>query len=172
MIPSLNTDDRPNLVPARRNLGVAQLARSSSLAYPRGGGARLPIGRADMDIAAKPDDIGEPQRVEKVEQLGVAEAAIGQNRHRDALGQHLRKASKAEVLEVVALVFQLVLQDAQPQQGRRPLVVGDKTQGQRRLIVRVEIRPVHGNDNPLARANNFRHPRGKHVPDDDPLIAQ
>jgi hypothetical protein len=51
-------------------------------------------------------------------------------------------------------------------------VVGDKTQSQRRLIVRVEIRPVHGNDNPLARANNFRHPRGKHVPDDDPLIAQ
>src|SRR5450759_2540535 len=75
-LPGLTTDDRPNLVPARRNLGVAQLARSSSLAYPRGGGARLPIGRADMDIAAKPDYIGEPQRVEKVEQLGVAEAAI------------------------------------------------------------------------------------------------
>jgi hypothetical protein len=30
-----------------------------------------------MDIAAKSDHIGEPQRVEKVEQLGVAEASIG-----------------------------------------------------------------------------------------------
>jgi len=78
----------------------------------------------------------------------------------------------AEVLEVVALIFKIVLQYAQPQQGRRTPVLGDKAQDQRRLIVRVEIRPVHGDDNRLARANNFRHPRGEHVPYDNALIAQ
>src|ERR1700687_424704 len=122
----LDTDDRPTLVPARRDLGLAELARSSALADPRGGGARLTIGRGDMDVAAEPYDIRETQRVEKAEQLGVAETTIGQDCHHDALGQHLRQSSKAEVLEVVALVFEFILQDSQPQQWRRPAVVGDE----------------------------------------------
>src|ERR1035437_1686360 len=142
-IPGLDADNSGNLVPTRRDLGVAQLARSSALAYPGGGGARLAIGRADMNVAAKPDDISKTQRVEKAKQLGVAKTAIGENRRRDALGQQLRQAGEANVLEVVALVLQLVLQHSQPQQGRRPAVIGDKAQVQRRLIVGVEIRPVH-----------------------------
>ena len=36
-----------------------------------------------MDVAAKPDDVAEAQRLEIGEQLGVAEAAIGQDRHRE-----------------------------------------------------------------------------------------
>ena len=52
-------------------------------------------------------------------------------------------------------------------------MVGDKNvEAKRRLIVRVEIRPVHGDDNRLPRANNFRHPGSEHVPYDDALIAQ
>src|SRR5271168_4452603 len=47
------------------------------------------VGRRDMDVAAKPDDIGETQLVEKGEKLGLAKAAIGQDRHRYAPGQHL-----------------------------------------------------------------------------------
>jgi hypothetical protein len=34
-------------VPPRRDLGVAQLARSSALADPIGGGARFAVGRGD-----------------------------------------------------------------------------------------------------------------------------
>jgi hypothetical protein len=168
----LDADDRPDLVAARCDLGVAQLARSSARPDPCGGGARFAISRADMDVAAKPDDVGEAQPLEIGEQLGVAEAAIGQDRHRDALGQNLSQTSKAEVLIVVALVFQFVLQDGQPQQRRRPAVVGDQIQGQRRLIVGVKIGPVHGHDDRLALANDFRHPRGEHVPHDNALIAQ
>jgi hypothetical protein len=55
----LDADDRPDLVAARCDLGVAQLARSSARPDPCGGGARFAIGRADMDVAAKPDDVGE-----------------------------------------------------------------------------------------------------------------
>ena len=51
----MHTDDRPNLVPTRRDLGGAELARPSALANPRGGGARLAIGRRDMNVAAKAD---------------------------------------------------------------------------------------------------------------------
>ncbi|MGO8740046.1 hypothetical protein [Rhodoblastus sp.] len=67
-----------------------------------------------MNVAAKADDIGEAQRVEKIEQLGVAKAAVGEDRHRGALGRHFGQTREAEVLEVVALVFQFVLQDGQP----------------------------------------------------------
>jgi len=159
-------------VPGRRDLGVAKFARSSALANPGGGGARFAIGRADMNVAAKPDDISEAQRIEKAEQLGVAEAAIGQNRHRDASGQNLRQTGEAQVLEIVALVPQLVLQHRQPQQGRRPAVIGDKAQGQCRLIVGVEIRPVHGDDNGFALADDLRDPGGEHVPHNDAPVAQ
>src|SRR5208337_776570 len=107
--------------------------------HPGGGGARFAVGRRDMNVAPKADDIGEAQRVEIGEQLAVAEAAIGENRHRDALGQNLGQTGEAQVLVVVALVFQLVFQNGQPQQRRRPAVVGDEVQGQRRLIVGVEV---------------------------------
>ena len=157
---------------ARRDLGVAEFARSSARPDPCGGGARFAVGRRDMNVAAKPDDIGEAQRFEIGEQLGVAEAAIGENRHRDAVGQDLCQTGKAEVLVVVALVFQLVLQHGQPQQWRRSAVVGDEVQGQRRLIVGVEIGPVHGDDDRLPLANDLRHPGRKHIPNDDALIAQ
>ena len=51
-------------------------------------------------------------------------------------------------------------------------MVGDEVQGQRRLIVRVEIGPVHGDDDRLALANDLGHPGREHVPHDDALIAQ
>jgi hypothetical protein len=47
----MDADDRADLVPTRRDLGVAQLARSSALADPIGGVARFPVGRGDMDVA-------------------------------------------------------------------------------------------------------------------------
>jgi hypothetical protein len=159
-------------VPPRRDLGVAQLARSSALADPIGGGARFAVGRGDVDIAAKPDDIGEAQLVEKGEQLSVAEAAIGQDRHRDALRQNLGQPRQTQVLVVVAAVLQFVLRHGQPQQRRSPAMACDEVQGERRLIVGVEICPVHRHDNLLARANDFPDPEREHLPDDDAAIAQ
>src|SRR5271155_1754459 len=59
-------------------------------------------------------DISEAQLVEKGEQLRVAEAAIGQDRHRQARRQHLGQPGQTEVLVVVAPVLQFVLRDGQP----------------------------------------------------------
>ena len=120
------------------------------------------------------------KRLEVVEATERLERQVDQHRadlaHLEAtmrlVDPNADQTGKAEVLEVVALIFQLVLQHGQPQQGRRPPVVGDKAQGQRRLIIRVEIRPIHGHDDRLARAHNFRHPRGEHVPHDDAFIAK
>ena len=111
-----------------------------------------------MDVAAKPDDVGEAQRLEIGEQLGVGEAAIGEDRYAHALGQGLAQPDQAEVLEVVALARQFVLIDGQPQQRRRAPVGGDQVQRQRRLIVGVEIGPVHRDDDRLPLANDLRHP--------------
>ena len=79
---------------------------------------------------------------------------------------------QAEVLEVVALVLQFVLVDRQPQERRRPAVTRDQAQSQRRLIVGVEIGPVHRHDDRLALAHDLANPRREQVPDDDPGVAQ
>jgi hypothetical protein len=99
-------------------------------------------------------------------------AAIGQDRHRHALGQHLLQAGQAEVFEVVALVLQFVLVDRQPQERRRPAVAGDEAQSQRRLIVGAEIGPVHRHDDRLALAHHLANPRREKLPHDDPGVAQ
>ena len=109
---------------------AGNLARPTALADPVRGEAGLAIGRRDMDIAAEPDDIVKAQFVEKGEQLDVAEAAIGQDRDDGALGQRLGEAEQTEVFIVVALSLQLALEDRQPQQRRRPAVVGDEVQRQ------------------------------------------
>ena len=72
----------------------------------------------NLDVAAKTDDVAEPQRREKVEQLRIAEAAIRQDRDGDALGQTLRQMRKAEVLPIVPSALQFVLQDGEPQERR------------------------------------------------------
>ena len=51
-------------------------------------------------------------------------------------------------------------------------MIGDETERQRRLIVGVEIGPVHGHDDSFALADNLRHPRGKEVPHGDAWITQ
>ena len=84
----------------------------------------------------------------------------------------LAPTSQAEVFEVVALVLQFVLVDRQPQERRRPAVTRDQAQSQRRLIVGVEIGPVHRHDDRLALAHDLANPWREQVPDDDPGVAQ
>ena len=59
--------------------GVAQLARPAALADPLGRRAGRPVGRADLGVALQPDDVAEAQLAEELEQLGVGEAAVGQD---------------------------------------------------------------------------------------------
>ena len=136
----MDADDRADRVPARRDLGVAQLARPSALADPIGGVARFAVSRRDVDVAAKPDDVSEAQFGEKGEQLGVAEAAIGQDRHRHALGQHLSQAGKTEVLIVVAPV------------GRRQ-IPGDPGMATRGCLVRAVGRETRRSRLPATRCD-------------------
>jgi hypothetical protein len=104
--------------------GIAQLARPAALADPVLRRARRPVGRADPGVAFEPDHVVEAQVAEEVEQLGVGEAAVGQNGDPDAGGQHLGQPPQASVLIVVAGILQLVLQHAEPDQRRRPAVPG------------------------------------------------
>src|SRR5208337_3119376 len=108
----LYANDRPDLAAGGGDFRIAQLARPSALADPIGGQARLAVGGADVDAAAKADDVVKAQALQEREQLDVAEAAIGQDRHGQALGQELLQAGQAQVLEIVALVLQFVLVNA------------------------------------------------------------
>ena len=66
------------------DFGVTQLARPPALADPVGGHSRFAIRRADVDVAAYADDVVKSEGFEKLEQLDVAEATVGQDRDPDA----------------------------------------------------------------------------------------
>ena len=168
----VDADHRADLVASGRDFGAAQHARPSPLADPLGGKARLTVRRGHPSVSTKTNTKAETEAVEEFEQLDVAEAAIGQDRHGHARGQHLLQAGQAEVLEVVALVLQFVLVDRQPQERCRPAVARDEVQGQRRLIVGVEVGPVHRHDDRLAPAHDLANPRREKVPHDEPGVAQ
>ena len=127
------------------------------------GEAGLAIGRRDMDIAAEPDDIVKAQFVEKGEQLDVAEAAIGQDRDNGALGQRLGEAEQTEVFIVVALSLQLALEDRQPQQRRRPAVVGERFSA--RVVWSSASKSVQSMATTMSGAGRpSRSPRGRTCP--------
>ena len=75
--------------------GIAQLARPAALADPLGGRTGRPVGRADLGVAFQPDDVVEAQLVKEAEQLGVGEAAVGQDGDLDVVGQHLGQPAQA-----------------------------------------------------------------------------
>jgi hypothetical protein len=135
-------------------------------------GRAVPSGRADPGVAFEPDHVVEAQVAEEVEQLGVGEAAVGQNGDPDAGGQHLGQPPQASVLIVVAGILQLVLQHAEPDQRRRPAVPGHQLERQGGLPVGVEVGPVHRHDEVGARPDQFRNPGGEDVPRLKLAIAQ
>ncbi len=159
----VDADRRADLVAGGGEFGAAQKAGAPFLADPVGGQARLTV-RGQMNVAAKADDVAEAEAFEEFEQFDVAKAAIGQDRHRHALGQDRLQMRQAEVFEVVALVLQFVLVDRQPQERRRPAVAGDEVQGERGLVVGVEIGPVHRHDDRLALAHDLANPWREQVP--------
>jgi hypothetical protein len=85
-------------------------------------------GRADVDVATKADNVFKMNAFQEFEQFDVAEPAVGQDRHRHALGQQRLQAGLARVLEIVAMVLQFVLVDGQPEQRRGPSVAGNEMQ--------------------------------------------
>ncbi len=117
-----------------------------------------------MDVAAKANDVSEAQALQEFEQLDVAEAAIGQDRHGHALGRQRLQAGQAQVLEIIALVFQFVLVDGQPDERRGPSVAGDEMQRERGLIVGVEVGPVHRHHDLAPLAHDLANPRTEQLP--------
>jgi hypothetical protein len=69
---SLHANDRADLLASGGDFG-----RPPAFADPVGGQPRFAVGGADMDVAAKPDDVSESQALQEFEQLDVAEAAVG-----------------------------------------------------------------------------------------------
>ena len=70
---------------------MAQFACPAAFAHPFGRWLGLAVLGSDVDVAAKADDIAKPEFLQEREQLLVAEAAVGQDRHpafwRHAFGQ-------------------------------------------------------------------------------------
>ena len=71
------------------DLGVCKLARPSTGANPVFGAPRFAVRRGHEGVAAKADHVVKAKLSKKAEQLGVAEAAVGEDRHLLAVGQRL-----------------------------------------------------------------------------------
>jgi hypothetical protein len=84
-----------------RNPGLRQLAGASALADPFRRGSGLSIGRSHADVAAETNDVAEAEFTQEGEQLLVAEAAVGQDRHPAALRQGFSETAQAGILIVV-----------------------------------------------------------------------
>jgi hypothetical protein len=97
-----------------------------------------------VNVAAKSDDVPKAKAHQKLEQLDVAKASVGQDRNDDALGQKGLQTGQASVLEVVAMVLQFVLVDCEPDERRDPSVVCDQMEGDRGLVVGPHPEPVEG----------------------------
>ena len=107
---------------------------------------------------AEAHDIVKAKFSKKTEQLGVAEASVSQDRRPHIVRQRLFEPDEAHVFDAVSFSLQFGLEDGKPQQWRRPAVTGDKTEHQRRLIVSVEIGPVHGDHEFAALARQLLDP--------------
>jgi hypothetical protein len=68
-----------------------------------------------VDVAAEADDVAEARFVDEGEQLVVAEAAVGEDRHGATRRHHLRQPDQAGVFPIVAQLQQFVFPDRQPQ---------------------------------------------------------
>ena len=124
----VDANDGADFAPGGGDLDVAQHARPPAGADPIRRLPRLAAGGGHLDVAAKTNGVVEAEALQKREQLDVAEASIGQDRHGDALGQALLQTGEAGVFEIVARILQFVLVDGEPDQRRGPPVAGDQMQ--------------------------------------------
>ena len=68
--------------------------------------------------------------------------------------------------------FEFVLADGQPQQRRRASMAGDEMQGQCRLVVGIEVGPIHRHNDGLALADGVANPGREQIPNAHALVAQ
>src|SRR4051812_44320970 len=136
------------------------------------GRASLPVGICDVDVATQADHVAEAELGQEGEQLLIAEAAIGQDGDPAATRDEVGQAAQAGIFEVVALLRELVLPDADPEQRRRAAMTTDQAQHQRGLVVMVEVGPVHRHQSLLARPDLMRDPTGKALPHVDAMVAE
>jgi len=95
----------------RRHPGVAQLAGTAAFAHPIGRRLGLAIFGGDVDVAAETNDIAEPQFAQEGEQLLIAKAAVGQDRHPASWRHEFGQAAQACILVIVASGCNLLLPD-------------------------------------------------------------
>src|SRR4051812_10063650 len=108
----MHAHDRADLLALRGDARVYQLASAPALSHPIGGEPGGSVCVGDLDVAAKPDHVAEAEFRKKGEQLLIAEPAIGENGDAAAGGCELGQTPQARILEIIALLLQLVLPDA------------------------------------------------------------
>src|SRR5918999_2316026 len=149
----------------RHRLASSRHTRASKHAHPPAHAepilrlAPLPIGRLDVDNAAKADDIVEPKfLLEESVELRVGEAAVGQDGDVYPLGQHVGEQAQQIVLMGIALVLELGAPHGLPHQRRAAAVRGVRPKYDHRLVGVLKLGPVKVDQKLLALGHHEAHP--------------
>ena len=167
----VDADDGAHLIAVSRDKGVAQGAGSSTHSNPIRSRARLTLGGGHGDIAAEPDQIVEFQLFgQNPIQLLIAEPTIRYDQDFNIRRQRLGKLHQHTILIGVAMVLQRRLVDGKPHQGRRPAMAADQRQHDRRLVIGIEVGPVHDDNDIRARPDRMGDPSFREFVDVDPRV--
>ena len=160
-------------VPTGYPLPVTAAPRSVRARDPFGSRPGLPTDGSDRDVAAEADYAVELQLLgQQLIQFLIAEAAVSHDADTDAGGQHLGKTPQDLILVAVAPIFQRRLVNRQPHQRRRPAMPGDQRQHDRRLVVGIEIGPIHRDRDAGPLRKYIKYPLGEQRAHHDPLVRQ
>jgi len=167
----MDAHDSAGLLALGSDASIAQLVRLAAGSGSVDGKFAGAVGVGHAEVAAEADYVVEAELAQEGEQPLVAEATIDQDGHPAARRQCLGQAAQAGFLEIVAPSRDLLLPDGRPDQRRRPAVADHQVEHQGRLIVMVEIGPVHRHQNVASLADLMRHPEGEAVPHVDARVA-
>ena len=161
----LSSRSIPRLSPAVPSMVSSAVANGADQQQP------IPPLRVGVWISAIPIPKRRSLVSRKPGSLVIAEAAIGQDGHPAAGREDLRQAQTG-ILDVVTLILQLVFTNRQPQQWHRPTMLGHQIERERCLVVAVEVGPVHGDDDVVARPYQMWDPTREALPEVDAAVAE
>jgi hypothetical protein len=112
----------------------------------------------DADVAAEADVKVPAVEHQKLVELLVAEAPIGQQLDRHVRVEPVMQPLDERVLDAGTSPAKLALLHGLPDHGGGPTVPGHQVRAQRRVVVVVELGPVQCDDDLLARGHDELHP--------------
>ena len=168
----VNKDDGWNLRAVVRDAHIAQHRGAAARGHPGVGGPRFPDRVLDDDTPAEADDEVPADELQKVVELAIAEAPVGEQNDLNRLVNGAVKPLDELVFVVLLGTLQRGLLYGLPCQRRRTAMPCHKVGAERRVVVLLEVRPVQRDNDLFADPDHELYPRPQGMEHVDAGIAQ